>query len=91
MYYDHKNQIIIQELPKNSIGPDGQLHINFDTTNNINLWANHNYYSIRNDNTKPSEDYEEDINKRIVILDKPYADISRTWKLIVSPPEPTEE
>jgi|LakMenEpi03Aug12_release.lakeMendotaPanAssembly.Ray.scaffolds.fasta_scaffold1452628_2 hypothetical protein len=85
MYYDNKNQIIINTLPKNSIGPDGNFYFNFDTANNIDLWADHNYYTIRNDTVSPGADYIEDESKRIITLNKPYADISRTWILNQSP------
>lgn len=88
MYYDSKNDIIVDQLPKNSIGPDGNFYINFDIINDINLWADHNYYTLRNDlPQKPSDNYEEDITKRIVVLDKPYADVTRTWVEFVSSPE----
>lgn len=81
MYYDNKNQIIINKLPKNSIGPNGEWYINFDSENNIEILANHNYYTIRNDTSKPSDQYTEDVTKRIVTLDYPYADIKRIWVL----------
>ena len=81
MYYDNKNQILTNKLPKNSIGPDGTWYINFDQANNIELWASHNYYTVRNDNDPPSDEYIENIDKRTVILDYPYADIIRVWEL----------
>lgn len=88
MYYDNKNQIIINELPKNSIGPNGQLYINFNQTTDINLWADHGYFSIRNDNPpKPSNLYEEEVSKRQVTTSYPYADVTRVWKLVESSPE----
>lgn len=89
MYYDYKNQIIINQLPKNSIGPDGKLYINFNQTNDIYLWADHGYFSIRNDsfpNPKPSDLYEEEISQRQVIINYPYADVTRVWKLVESSP-----
>lgn len=79
MYYDDKNKILIDQLPKNSIGPNGQFVFNFDTLNDINLWANHNYYTVRHDNPSPGVDYVEDETQRTITLDKPYADISRVW------------
>jgi hypothetical protein len=79
MYYDNKNKIIVKSLPRNSIGPDGNFYFNFDSANDINLWADHNYYTIRQDNPRPGSDYIEDESKRIIALDKPYADINRTW------------
>lgn len=81
MYYDSKNQIIISKLPKNSIGSDGEWYIDFDSVNDIALLANHNYYTIRNDNPKPSDQYTEKVSQRIVILDYPYADVQRVWEL----------
>jgi hypothetical protein len=85
MYYDNKNKIIIEVLPKNSIGPDGNFYFNFDSANNINLWADHNYYTIRHDNASPGENYIEDENARTIFLDKPYADINRLWILKQTP------
>ena len=88
MYYDNKNQIIVNQLPKNSIGPNGQLYVNFNQTNDINLWADHNYFSIRNDSPpKPSDLYEEEVSKRQVTISYPYADVIRAWKLVGSTPE----
>lgn len=89
MFYDNKNNILTNKLPKNSIGPDGQYYINFDTANNINLWADHGYFSVRNDSPeKPSDNHEEDINKRIIVLDYPYADVIRTWINHIPPQTP---
>lgn len=86
MYYDSKNKIIINQLPKNSIGPDGKFYINFDLADNINLWADHGYFTVRNDSpTEPSELHEEDITKRIITIDYPYVDIIRTWIVHNSP------
>ena len=83
MYYDNKNQIIVNQLPKNSIGPDGQLYVNFNQTNDINLWADHGYFSIRNDGPpKPSDDFAENVSQRIVTVEYPYADVTRVWKRI---------
>lgn len=88
MFYDNKNNIIINTLPKNSIGPDGQFYIDFDAANNINLWADHGYFSIRNDSpSKPSDLFQEDVSKRTVSLDYPYADVTRVWKQTVDSPE----
>ena len=87
MYYDSKNDIIIDQLPKNSIGPDGTFYINFNSANNIALWSDHNYYTIRNDDPQPSDHHEENPSKRVVTLDKPYADVTRVWKLINLPLE----
>lgn len=86
MFYDNKNSIIINKLPKNSIGPNGQYYINFDTANDINLWADHGYFSVRNDSPpEPSETHEEDVSKRVVVVDYPYADIIRTWIIQTTP------
>lgn len=82
MYYDSKNSILINKLPKNSIGPDGSFYINFDQVDDINLLASHNYLTIRNDGPEiPSAEYVEDISKRNITIDYPYADIIRVWKL----------
>lgn len=87
MFYDQKNNIIINKLPKNSIDPNGQFYINFDTANDINLWADHGYFSIRNDGpAEPLEVNEEDVSKRIIVIDYPYADIIRTWIIHKAPP-----
>lgn len=86
MFYDNKNGIIINKLPKNSIGPNGQFYINFDSANNISLWADHGYFSVRNDSpAEPSETHEEDVSKRVITIDYPYADITRTWIIQTAP------
>jgi|NOAtaT_7_FD_contig_31_6293033_length_1524_multi_6_in_0_out_0_2 hypothetical protein len=88
MFYDRKNNIIISKLPKNSIGSDGQFYINFDSADNINLWADHGYFSIRTDSpAKPSDAYEEEILKRQVTIDYPYADVIRVWKQVIDSTE----
>jgi hypothetical protein len=86
MYYDNKNKIIVESLPKNSIGPDGNFYINFDEVDDVNLLASHNYLTIRSDQPeKPSDKYVENIKKRTIIIDYPYVDIVRTWKLNIDP------
>ncbi|NBX97507.1 hypothetical protein EBZ38_14020 [bacterium] len=85
MYYDNKNKKIVNKLPKNSIGPDGNFVFNFDTLNDINLYSDHEYYVIRNDNLSPGDDYVEQEDQRVVTLEKPYADIVRTWTKISVP------
>lgn len=81
MFYDLKNNIIIEELPKNSIGPDGNFYIDFNQANDINLFADHGYYTINEDNNNPpSESYKEDESARIININKPYATVIRTWK-----------
>jgi len=82
MYYDSKNQILINKLPKNSIGPDGSFYIDFDQVNDINILASHNYLTVRNDTpSKPSDYYIEDVKERVITIDSPYVDVIRTWKI----------
>jgi len=79
MYYNVNEEILLRKLPKNLIKPDGSLFINFDKAD-INILSNYGYYIVRNDNNEMPENCErEDIKKRSVILDKPYADITRVW------------
>lgn len=81
MYYDSKNNILINELPKNSIGPNGNFYIDFDQVNDINLLASHNYLTVRSDSpSKPSDNHIEDEKERIINIDSPYVDVIRTWK-----------
>ena len=43
---------------------------------------------MRNDNNDaPLDCLGEDIEKRVVVIDKPYADITRTWILTPQLPE----
>lgn len=81
-YYDNKNKIITDQLPKNSIGPDGSIYIDFDKVQDVLILANHNYFFVRNDTPQqPSSLYVEDVNKRNIDIDYPYADITRVWVL----------
>jgi hypothetical protein len=83
MFYDNKNQIIISELPKNSIGPDGNFYFDFDTANDINLWATHGYFTVRNDQPEqPCDKATEKTTDRVVSIDFPYVDITRVWHTI---------
>jgi|LakMenEpi03Aug12_release.lakeMendotaPanAssembly.Ray.scaffolds.fasta_scaffold799774_2 hypothetical protein len=82
MYYDNKNKIIINKLPKNCIDSSGNFIIDFDQITNINILADNNYYTIRNDiPLQPSDLYIEEISKRIINIEYPYADIIRSWRL----------
>jgi hypothetical protein len=79
MYYDTKYEIIIPEVPKNFIRPDGSIWINFHL-GDINVLADNGFYTVRNDNNEPPNNRSiEATNEKQIVLDKPYADIVRKW------------
>jgi hypothetical protein len=79
MYYNINDKILVPRVPKTLLRPDNSIFINFNKSN-INTLADYGYYTIRNDNNQPpSTNSIEDVTSRKVILDKPYADVSRKW------------
>jgi hypothetical protein len=79
MYYNDNDKILIRKIPKNLIKPDGTLFINFDQSD-INTIADYGYYVVRNDNnTPPTNNNVEDVDKRLILLEKPYVDVIRVW------------
>jgi hypothetical protein len=81
MFYNYNDNIIVSRLPKNLLKFDGTLFINFNISDAHTL-ADYGFYTIRNDNNlAPTPEYIEDIKKREILFDKPYADINRIWVL----------
>jgi len=78
MYYNNNDKILIRKLPKNILRNDNSLFINFDQSDLYTL-ADYGFYTVRNDNIETNPNYIEDISKRIINLDRPYADIIRVW------------
>ena len=79
MYYNNNDHILIRKLPKNLLKPDGSLWIRFDQEN-IDTLSDYGYYTVRNDNAEPlTINSTEIVKNRIINLDKPYVDITRTW------------
>lgn len=85
MYYNNIDKILVPIAPKNWIKPDGTMFINFHQAD-INTQSDYGYYLVRNDNdVPPSPNAVEDKSKRQVNLDKPYADVIRTWTVLEVP------
>lgn len=78
MYYNIKNQSISSYLPNNCYNSSGCLVQNLQYAD-IETKADCGYYTIRSDNPLQPDNTTEDINARVVIIDKPYVDIIRTW------------
>jgi hypothetical protein len=79
MYYNNNDKILIRKLPKNLLKSDGSLLINFDQEN-VDTLSDYGFYTVRNDNKEsPTINSKEIVKNRIITLDKPYADITRTW------------
>jgi hypothetical protein len=79
MFYYTENESLLRRVPKNFFNPDGVLMINFDQ-NNAEILSDYGFYTVRNDNSEIPENCErEDVTKRSIVLDKPYADITRVW------------
>lgn len=78
MFYNNIDKILIPRVPTNLIKPDGSIFINFNLSS-VNILADYGFYTVRNDNDKPKENCIEDESQRQIILDKPYADIIRSW------------
>lgn len=79
MYYNNNEKIIVRKLPKNLLKPNGDLFVNFHEAD-VNTISDYGFYLIRNDNSVPPQShYVENIDLRQIIVNKPYADIVRTW------------
>jgi hypothetical protein len=86
MYYNNNENILVPRVPKNLIKPDGSIFINFNNSD-TDILSDYGYYTVRADNNiAPDNNHTEDESKRIIVLDKPYADITRTWTTN-NPPE----
>lgn len=90
MYYNNNSKILVRKLPKNLIKPDGSLFIDFHLSD-INTLSDYGYYTIRNDNKEPpTPNSIENQSLQQIVLDKPYADIIRTWNDISTQIEPAQ-
>jgi hypothetical protein len=79
MYYNNNDKILIKKLPKNIIKPDGSIFIDFHLAD-INIISDYGFYTVRNDNNEPpTPNSTEKTKYRTILLDKPYADITRVW------------
>lgn len=77
MYYNIHNQQIVNSHASTLTLSNGTVITgeSFDT----NILADAGYYIIRNDDPIQPENTVEDVSSRVVNLDKPYVDITRTW------------
>jgi len=79
MYYNTKESIVVNKVPKNLIKEDGSIFVNFHLSD-INTLSDYGYYTIRNDNNQPPTNNSVEIpSEQQIILDKPYTDIIRKW------------
>jgi hypothetical protein len=78
MYYNDNDKILIDTLPNLWVKDDGSFLINFNLFDNDTL-SDYGFYLIRNDNNFVRTNAKEDIDKRQIILNKPYADVIRFW------------
>lgn len=80
MYYNVNDQILVDVLPKVLIKEDGSLFIDFDKAT-TEVISDHGYYAVNEDNIndKPINAITEEVSKRQIVLEKPYAKIIRTW------------
>jgi hypothetical protein len=77
MYYNIYNQTIINYAPS-SITLDNGTVITGENLD-LSILAEGGYYTVRSDNPPQPENTVESISQRVVNLDKPYVDITRTW------------
>ena len=78
MYYNIKNQSISSYLPNHAYNNNNILIQKLQYAD-IETKADCGYYIIRSDNPPQLDNTIENINARVVIIDKPYVDITRTW------------
>jgi len=79
MYYNNNDKILVRRLPKNLLKEDGSLLIDFHLSS-PEVLSDYGFYIVRNDNSvAPVDCIGEDVDKRVVVIEKPYADVFRTW------------
>jgi len=77
MIYDSKKNILLNNPPNSLVLDNGVLITG--SISDIDLLADAGYYTVRNDEPSQPENTIEDVSQRSVVLDKPYADVSRVW------------
>ena len=82
MYYNIKNNIEYYTLPTNAYNNDKCLVQNLPLADAITK-ADCGYYTIRNDSPVQPPNTIEDVQNRVITLDKPYIDIVRQWIPII--------
>jgi hypothetical protein len=78
MYYDINNQEILTSRPQ-SVKLDNGTTITGENLD-ASILAEGGYYTVRNDSPSQPPNTTENVSLRQVVLDKPYADITRTWE-----------
>ncbi len=77
MYYNIYNQTFINNAPDKIVLTNGTVITGFNLS--LDILAEAGYYLVRNDSPPQPDNTVENISQRIVNLDKPYVDITRTW------------
>jgi hypothetical protein len=77
MYYNIDNKNIYAALP-DSIYYNNILIQNLSSAD-VDTLADVGYYTVRNDSPLQPENTIEDVSQRVVILEKPYVDVTRVW------------
>lgn len=79
--YNTTNNSIYDNSPDSIVLSNGVLVTG--PISDIELLADAGYYTIRNDGPPQPENTTEDISARVINIDKPYVDITRTWTPII--------
>jgi|688.fasta_scaffold00642_45 hypothetical protein len=77
MYYNINNQQLVDSLPTSITLDNGTIITGENLDNSI--LAEGGYYFVRSDNPPQPENTVEDVSQRVVNINKPYVDITRTW------------
>ena len=77
MYYNIITQELLSHYPNNIKLSNGSIVFGDDF--DVNVLVDAGYYMVRNDSPSQPENTIEDLSSRVVSIDRPYVDITRTW------------
>ena len=77
MYYNIITQELLSHYPNNIKLSNGSIV--FGDSFDVNVLVDAGYYMVRNDSPSQPENTIEDLSSRVVSIDRPYVDITRTW------------
>ena len=77
MYYNIYDQTFVNNPPDKIVLTNGTVITGSNLS--LDILAEAGFYLVRNDSPSQPDNTVENISQRVVNLDKPYVDITRTW------------
>lgn len=77
MYYNIYDQTFVNNAPDKIVLTNGTVITGSNLS--LDILAEAGYYLVRNDSPTQPENTFENVATRVVSIDKPYVDVTRTW------------